>query len=67
METDGKHAAFESIVSSWYYDGEKMHDPLLLDHGKTETERDGNSGLIRTEGDKALIPMAEALRISGWT
>jgi hypothetical protein len=54
METDGNHAAFESIVASWYYDGEKMHDPLLLDHGKTETERDGNSGVIKMEGDNGV-------------
>ena len=52
VEINGKHSTFESMVASWYYDGKRMHDPLLLDHGKTETERDDNSGKIRTEGRK---------------
>ena len=50
IEVDGHHATFESMVASWYYDGLVMHEPLLLDHGKTETERDDHFGSIRMEG-----------------
>jgi len=49
MEIKENSAAFESIVASWYYDGDKMHDAFVLDHGKTETEWDDNSGSIRME------------------
>jgi hypothetical protein len=52
MEIEAKRAAFESIVASWYYDGKKMHDPFVLDHGKTESEWDDHFGRIRMEGDK---------------
>jgi hypothetical protein len=31
-----------------------MHEPLLLDTGKTETERDDHSGSIRMEGHKGI-------------
>ncbi|MGD0176491.1 MAG: hypothetical protein ABSC50_06675 [Candidatus Bathyarchaeia archaeon] len=54
VEINGKHAAFESMVASWYYDGKRMHEPLLLDHGKTETERDDHSGRLRMEGHKGV-------------
>jgi len=54
MQIDGKRTAFESIVASWYYDGKRMHDPLVLDHGKTETERDDHSGKIRMVGNKGV-------------
>jgi len=50
METDDGRAAFESIVASWYFDGNKMHDPLILDHGKTETVWGDRSGQIKMEG-----------------
>jgi hypothetical protein len=52
MTVKENRAAFESIVASWYYDGRKMHDPFVLDHGKTETEWDDHSGRIRMESDK---------------
>ena len=54
METRERSTAFESIVASWYYDGNKMHDPLVLDHGKTETEWDDNSGRITMESDQGV-------------
>lgn len=54
VEINGRHAAFESMVASWYYDGKRMHEPLLLDHGKTETERDDHSGRIRMEGRRGV-------------
>ena len=50
METNGNHAAFESIVASWYFDGNKMHDQFILDHGKTETLWDDHSEQIKMEG-----------------
>jgi len=52
IEVDGRRAAFESIVASWYYDGNKMHDPFVIDHGQTETERDDRFGRIRMDGEK---------------
>ncbi len=49
---DGENrATFESMVASWYYDGKKMHDPFILDKGKTETEWNDVSGRIRMESD----------------
>jgi hypothetical protein len=54
VEINGKHTAFESMVASWYYDGKIMHEPLLLDDGKTETERDDDSGRIRMEGRQGV-------------
>lgn len=50
MEVAGDHATFECMVASWYYDGEKMHDPLIIDHGPTETIWDDQSGRIRLQG-----------------
>ncbi len=52
METKENRAAFDSIVASWYYDGNKMHDPLVLDHGKTATRWDDHTGRIRMESDE---------------
>ena len=52
METSQNHTAFESIVASWYYDGNKMHDPLILDHGETRSEWDDHSGRIKMESDQ---------------
>ena len=54
METDGTHATFESMVASWYYDGRKMHDPLFIDIGKTETKRSDDSGLLSLEGREGV-------------
>ena len=54
MEICEARATFESIVASWYYDGNKMHDPFILDHGKTETVWDGHSGRIKMEGDEGV-------------
>jgi len=54
MEIKENRAAFESIFASWYFDGNKMHDPLVLDHGMTETGWDDNSGRIRMEGDDGV-------------
>jgi hypothetical protein len=54
MEIKENRAAFESIVASWHYDGTKMHDPFVLDHGKTETEWDNNSGRIRMESNEGV-------------
>jgi hypothetical protein len=51
IEIDGNRSTFESMVASWYYDGNKMHDPFILDHGKTETEWDDRSGRIKMESD----------------
>ena len=52
IEINENRSAFESIVASWYYDGNKMHDPLILDHGETESEWDDHSGRIRMESDQ---------------
>jgi len=54
METGENRASFESMVASWYYDGSKMHDPFILDRGKTETMWDDRSGRIRMESDEGL-------------
>jgi len=54
MEVKGSHSVFESMVASWYYDGRRMHEPLLLDHGKTETQGDKHSGSIRMEGHRGV-------------
>lgn len=54
MQIDEKRAGFESIVASWYYDGNKMHDPFFIDHGKTETTWDGHSGRIRMDGARGI-------------
>ena len=54
MEVNGKRTSFESMVASWYFDGKKMHEPLLLDHGRTETEREDQSGRIRLDGQKGV-------------
>jgi len=54
MAISENRAAFESIVASWYYDGNKMHDPLILDHGKTETGWDNHSGRIRMESEEGV-------------
>jgi len=54
MEIKEDRTAFESMVASWYYDGNKMHDPFVLDHGKTETEWDEHSGRIRMESDEGV-------------
>jgi hypothetical protein len=54
METNVNHATFESVVASRYYDGDKMHDPLVLDHGKTATVWDDHSGQIRMESDEGV-------------
>ena len=52
MEINENRATFESMVASWYYDGNKMHDPLILDHGETESKGDDHSGRIRMESDQ---------------
>jgi len=52
MEVGENQADFESMVASWYYDGDKMHDPLVVDCGKTETEWNGDSGHIKMESDE---------------
>jgi hypothetical protein len=54
METSNNTSTFESIVASWYYDGNKMHDPLVLDRGKTETKYDDHSGEIRMESEQGV-------------
>jgi len=53
MRANENHATFESMVASWYYDGNKMHDPFILDKGKTETEWEDRSGRIKMENDQA--------------
>jgi len=52
MEINEDRALLESIVASWYYDGNKMHDPFIIDHGKTETTWDDLSGRIKMKGDE---------------
>ena len=54
IEIYENRAAFESIVASWYYDGNKMRDPFILDHCKTETVWDDHSGQIKMEGDEGV-------------
>jgi hypothetical protein len=58
METDGNHSTFDSIAASWYYDGNKMHEPFILDHGKTETSWENNFGRIRMESDKGVYSLS---------
>ena len=53
-EIDEKHARFETMVAAWYYDGNKMYDPLFIDHGKTETEWNDLVGQIRMEGNTGI-------------
>jgi len=52
IKVEGDHARFESIVASWYYDGKMMHDPFFIDHGRTETAWNNNSGQIVLEGTR---------------
>ena len=59
METnENNHAAFDSIVASWYYDGNKMHEPFILDHGKTETWWEDRVGRISVQSDKGTYSFA---------
>ena len=51
VEINENRSTFESMVASWYYDGNKMHDPLIIDNGRTETEWDDHSGRIIMESD----------------
>jgi len=52
IEINENRSTFESMVASWYYDGNKMHDPLIIDNGRTETEWDDHSGRIIMESDQ---------------
>jgi hypothetical protein len=52
MEMSESRASFETMVASWYFDGNKMHDPFIIDHGRTETEWDVSTGRIRMKGDE---------------
>lgn len=52
MEVNGNRAMFESMVASWYYDGGEMHDPFILDKGRTEIWWDDRSGRIKMESDE---------------
>ena len=54
MDVNGSRSVFESMVASWYYDGKQMHEPLLLDNGKTETQQDKHAGSIRMEGHRGV-------------
>jgi len=54
METHENHAAFDSIVASWYYDGNRMREAFILDHGITETWWQDNRGGIRTKTEKGV-------------
>jgi len=58
MELNENHAAFDSIVASWYYDGNKMHEPLILDHGRTETWWEDCAGRISMESDRGTYSFA---------
>ncbi|HMK83580.1 MAG TPA: hypothetical protein VK503_07665 [Candidatus Bathyarchaeia archaeon] len=58
MEINGNHASFDSIVASWYYDGTKMHEPFILDHGRTETWWEDHDGRISMESDKGNYSFA---------
>jgi len=66
IEINENHTAFQSIVASWYYDGKRMHDPFILDHGKTETEWDDHSGRISMKSDQGAYSFggSPALRYS---
>jgi hypothetical protein len=52
IEVSENHATFESMVASWYFDGNKMHDPFIIDSGKTETVWDDRSGRISMKSDQ---------------
>ena len=54
IKVEGNRTTFESMVASWYYDGNKMHEPFFIDSGKTDTEHDAHSGRIRMEGDRGV-------------
>jgi hypothetical protein len=45
------HARFEAMVASWYYDGEKMHEPFILESGPTESTWDGEHGSILMQNE----------------
>jgi hypothetical protein len=54
IETSENHSAFDSIVASWYYDGSKMHEPFILDHGQTETSWENDFGQLRMQSKNGV-------------
>ena len=46
------HAEFESVVASWYCDGEKTHEPFILEKGATETDWGDGHGSIKMESER---------------
>ncbi len=38
---------FNGMTCAWYYDGKRMHEPLLLEHMDFEVRRDGDSGEVK--------------------
>lgn len=51
ITTADNKTSFESVVASWYYDGKEMHDPFILESGRTETEWSDDYGRIKMEND----------------
>ncbi len=51
---DEKGTSFQGVFAAWYYDGEKMHDPLIVDagNGRVEgNEEEGKVTLVGTNGN----------------
>lgn len=53
-EIHDDHTRFEGMVTSWYYDGEKMHDPLIIDVGPAESKWDKEHGSVHMKNDKGI-------------
>ncbi|MDG6220208.1 MAG: hypothetical protein QCI38_02005 [Candidatus Thermoplasmatota archaeon] len=47
---DEKGLGYEGVAAAWYYDGKKMHDPLLIDSGSGRIEGGDNNGKVTLQG-----------------
>ena len=41
---------YSGVAAAWYFDGENMHDPLLIDSGKGRIETNGEEGKVTLQG-----------------
>lgn len=63
-EVSGNRASFESVVASWYCDGEKTHEPFILEKGATETKWGTDTVRLRWRASAGAIPSMARMRIS---
>jgi len=47
IENENNSMKFNGITAAWYFDGTKMHDPLLLDEHELHCQWDGNEGKLQ--------------------